>query len=206
MKIIKPLHLNSDDPDLYDKLSGLESAYYLDFQLQSVLNCLHYLCTKGIGGEWGNKCEYYHFYTDHLLFSMGQISNRFIINDKTDNASMKALKQTNQKNYVFSSVQYPILADKRARNAIEHIDERNHKIIMEKKGVGGFCVIDDETDTELANKLRNKKETQPYILDLVNNELLIRYSNEDLVISLGEIKKEILALRTSVREYFESLY
>lgn len=201
----KVLRIDPDDPNWFGKASGFEAAYYLDFQIASALNCLQRFQNSNIGNEWRNKYEYYHFYSDHLLFSMGQIATRFLESNK-DSPKIKTRKKINCQKFCFSKSDYPILSEKRVRNVIEHIDERNQKIILEKKAVGGFCLIDDETDFKLANTILNQKETQPYILDLVNNEILVRCNTEDLVVDLEALKNELIALRNSVNSFMESLY
>lgn len=178
-----------------------EANYYLDFQIFSALKSLDYLNSKCEESEWNNKCQYYHYYTDHLLYSIGQISNRFIIG-KFDNSFTQNRKNANRRNFEFDEDKYPIISDKSARNMVEHIDERNQDIIKNRNGVGGFCLIDVDTNSELVDKLKNKKATQPYTLDLINKELLIRNKEDDLVISLDALRTELATLQKSVQALF----
>lgn len=178
-----------------------EANYYLDFQIFSALKSLDYLNSKCEESEWKNKCQYYHYYTDHLLYSIGQISNRFIIG-KFDNSFTQNRKNANRRNFEFDEDKYPIISDKSARNMVEHIDERNQDIIKNHNGVGGFCLIDVDTNSELVDKLKNKKATQPYTLDLINKELLIRNKEDDLVISLDALRTELATLQKSVQALF----
>lgn len=178
-----------------------EANYYLDFQIFSALKSLDYLNSKCEESEWKNKCQYYHYYTDHLLYSIGQISNRFIIG-KFDNSFTQNRKNANRRNFEFDEDKYPIISDKSARNMVEHIDERNQDIIKNRNGVGGFCLIDVDTNSELVDKLKNKKATQPYTLDLINKELLIRNKEDDLVISFDALRTELATLQKSVQALF----
>jgi hypothetical protein len=179
-----------------------ESAYYLNFQIQSALASLHHLTNYADSFEWENRCQYYHFYSDHLLYSWGQITSRFI-SVKKAKALYCERKECNRNNYRFTERDYPLLSSKRARNVIEHIDEYNADIIKEKHGVGGFNLIDANTEESLKKLLREMRELHPYTLDLLTNELYIRYKKEDLTINLEELKKELLSLLSRVRSFLE---
>ena len=179
-----------------------ESAYYLNFQIQSALASLHHLANYDDSFEWENRCQYYHFYTDHLLYSWGQITSRFI-SVKKANALYCERKECNKNNYRFTESDYPLLSSKRARNVIEHIDEYNADIIKEKQGVGGFNLIDAATGESLKKRLCETRDQHPYTLDLLTNELYIRYKDEDLTISLEKLKDELLSLLSRVRTFIE---
>ena len=187
------LHPNGAYVDDGSQAYEIESAYYLDFQIQSALTSMKLFYTSIDESVWNSKYQYYHYHSDHLLFSMGQIANRFI--GKKD----EGRKRTNRENFRFSENDYPLLSNKAPRNAIEHIDERNVEIIKKKQGVGGFNAIDKDTPSELADTLRTKRDINPYVLDLVSGELLIRDGNNDLTIRLEELEKELLSLQQSVK-------
>ena len=179
-----------------------ETSYYLNFQIVSALASLKKIESFNDNYGWENLCQYYHYYTDHLLFSIGQIANRFQVNNK-DSEKEKERKNLNRGNYQFSEDRYPLLSDKKARNVVEHIDEYNHKIIENNRGVGGFNLIDASTDSALVDILRTNRHTHPYTLDLLSHELFIRRNNEDLTISLEKLKSELLTLRESVKSFME---
>lgn len=181
-----------------------ESAYYLSFQIVSALISLDYLNNYRDDLVWKSKYTYYHYYTDHLLFSVGMITNRFVITDKDKGLNL-ARKEANRQNYKFTEDKYPILSDKRARNVIEHIDEYNQRIIKQKNGVGGFNVIDENASPELLNALHNRKDVHPYTIDLINQELLIRRNTTDLVIKLDSLKDELKSLHENVRSFADFL-
>ena len=175
-----------------------EAVYYLNFQITSALSSLDHLSTLcNDGFVWENKYEYYHYYSDHLMFSIGQIANRFVPSGK-DNQEKKERKKRNRNSFQFTQEQFPILSDKRARNVIEHIDERDTLVIQKHNGVGGFNVIDDDVEDELATFLLNNKETHIYTLDLESEELLIRDKDEDLVVNFEKLRAELLSLQENV--------
>lgn len=178
-----------------------ESAYYLNFHILSALVSIEHLFCFEPSELWENKCQYYHYYTDHLLFCIGQIANRFVIGNS--NGLRLDRKKKNRDNYRFTDERYPILSNKDARNAIEHIDERNQQIIAAKNGVGGFNLIDNDTAPNLEMILREKKDLHPYTLDLKKNEILIRSNNIDWIISITELKAELESLLHSVRDFRE---
>jgi len=179
-----------------------ESAYYLNFHILSALVSIEHLSCFEPSELWENKCQYYHYYTDHLLFCIGQIANRFVIGNS--NGLRLERKTKNRDNYRFTDEKYPILSNKDARNVIEHIDERNQQIIMSRNGVGGFNLIDAETPSELVTTLREKTDLHPYTLDLIKNELLIRSKDSDLVINIDDLKSELGSLHNDVK-YFRSI-
>jgi len=187
--------------DCGDMAFEIETTYYLNFQILSSLVSLERLDLYDDRFWWENRFQYYHYYCDHLLFSIGQISNRFIITSRDRNHTIKERKRFNSTNYQFVEHVFPILSDKRARNMMEHIDEHNQSIIESHHGVGGFNLIDTETDSDLANDLRSRRDTHPYTLDLVRRELLLRWKNDDVTISLEKLRDELLALQSNVKSF-----
>ena len=123
-----------------------ETSYYLNFQIISALASLAKIDSFNDSYGWENPCQYYHYYTDHLLFSIGQITNRFQVNNR-DSEKEKERKTLNRGNYQFSEDRFPLLSDKKARNVVEHIDEYNLNIIESNRGVGGFNLIDASTES-----------------------------------------------------------
>lgn len=186
--------------DCGDKAYEAETTYYLNFHIISAIASKERLVKFEDQFSWENKCQYYHYYCDHLLFSIGQISNRFIVGKK-DKPLVCARKKQNRINYHFSEKDYPILSNKNARNTIEHIDEYNQHIIANYRGVGGFNMISEDTDLKLIQDLRGNRSIYPYTLDLINNELLINRKDEDVSIALDSLHSELLQLQKSVKEF-----
>ena len=193
--IAKGAYVESDD-----KAYEVESAYYLDFQITSALVSISRLSSYKEEQEWENKCQYYHYYCDHLLYSMGQITNRFL-NKYQDNNNIRQRKQYNRNNFQFTEEEFPILSDSRARNMIEHIDEYNQVIIDKNAVVGGFNTIDSETDPAIANVIRTQRETYPYTLDLINVSILIHKKSDNVTVPLDKLKKELIDLQSRVKEF-----
>lgn len=179
-----------------------ECTYYLNFHIVSAIASIEKLREYCPAPVWENRCQYFHYYTDHLLFSLGQIANRLVITDNDKGLSLER-KKCNRGNYLFSEEHYPILSDKRARNMMEHIDERNQKIIKDQSGVGGFNVIEADTPPELAERLRTRTDLQPYTLDWVNFGLIVRDKSDDIFIDLDQLMEELSALRKSVQSFKE---
>ena len=74
-----------------------ETSYYLNFQIISALASLAKIDSFNDSYGWENPCQYYHYYTDHLLFSIGQITNRFQVNNR-DSEKEKERKTLNRGN------------------------------------------------------------------------------------------------------------
>lgn len=184
-----------------EKAYEVEVCYYLNFYIESALisiKKIRELESNDIA-LFGNKYQYYHYYTDHVLFAMGQINNRFK-STKNDSNSLRERKQANRKNFKFAEEQYPILSDKNGRNTIEHIDEYNQMTIDALNGVGGFNVIGLETDDELIQCLRTNRSTHPYTLDLVGERILIFRKGAEIDISVLELERELNSLKKNVED------
>ncbi|MDY5948889.1 MAG: hypothetical protein SPJ42_06590 [Oscillospiraceae bacterium] len=189
------------DTSVKEKSYEIETSYYLEFQIKSALISIDKLrCFSE--NSFDNKYQYYHFYTDHLLYSLGQIANRFIVNDK-DNGVVLERKKANCRDFEFNAEKYPNLSDKTGRNTIEHIDEHNQKIIEKRKGVGGFNLIDNETETDLINVFKSQRQFHPYTLDLIAFEILIFRNEKEIDISILELEKELKCLYNRVQYVIE---
>lgn len=185
--------------DSGEKAYEKESCYYIEFQIISSLASIEYITNENIDcSAFNNKFQYYHYYCDHLMYSLGQISNRFIINDRNDKGINLERKQMNIKNFFFDKDTFPILSNKQAKNTIEHIDEFNNEIISRNNGVGGFNVIDKETSEEFVNAIDN--DMHIYTLNLVKREILVIRKQEKIVINLDELKNELLTLKEKVSD------
>lgn len=183
-----------------------ESCYYLDFQIRSALFSIDRLLSESKEQkQFKNKCQYYHYYTDHLIYTLGQISARFVITSKDKGINLER-KQANIQNFSFSSDSYPILSDRDARNTIEHIDEHNQKIIKESKGVGGFNLIDSDTSEELVEFFRTNRSTHPYTLDLLTHKILVVRKGKNVEINLDNLKAELLLLKEKVEYFHDIIY
>ena len=149
------------------------------------------------------KAQYYHYYTDHLLYSLGQIAERFRGSNNPNSSNDYFVRRSaNRNNYGFDKNNYPILSNKAFRNTIEHIDEHNIEVIKKHDVVGGFNTIDEETPQELKDTLRNKRDTQTYTLDLLLKQLYIERNETPLTMRLDDLKKEILDLKKKVDDFW----
>lgn len=70
-------------------------------------------------------------------------------------------------------------------------------------GVGGFNLIETNTDSNLIDYLRKNRDSHPYTLDLIRKEILIFRSGKTIDISIDNLKAELLKLRTSVKYFIE---
>ena len=146
--------------------------------------------------EFTNQCVYYHIYIDLLMNAIGLIINRF---KQWENSSAK-IKEASKKNcaeYEFNSNNYPNLNNKDFRNFIEHIDERNEKLIESNKYFGTFNVIHEKLDKKTYTDLTNPEKPQNNILNLNDFTYTIldvennKVSYKLKTISLLELKSEL---------------
>lgn len=187
--------------DTGEKSYEVEVVYYLKFYIESALISIKKLRSMETDDNslFGDKYQHYHYYTDHIMFSVGQISSRFIF-AKKDSKGLRNRKKANRTNFEFNKEQYPILSDKNGRNTIVHIDEYNQKTINKLKGVGGFNLIDSETDAELVEFLKTNRRTHPYTLDLIGERILIFRKGAEIDISIIDLERELNLLKKSVEE------
>lgn len=193
-------YINTPD-DAYEA----ETSYYLHFQLVSALISLDHIynCKYSDSDLFESKAQYYHYYTDHLLYSLGQIAERFresLDPNKTNDYFVR--RAENRNNYGFDKNNYPILSNKAFRNTIEHIDEHNIEVIKKHDAVGGFNTIDENTSKELTNTLRNKRDTHTYTLDLLLKQLYIERNETPLTMQLDDLKQELLDLKKKVDDFW----
>ena len=106
-----PLIANGVYAECDDKSYEIETTYYLDFQIASALFSIQQLFSATDISVWRNKCQHYHYYSDHLLYSIGQITDRFVVTDKDRGLKLER-KEMNCKNYQFLEGDYPLLSDK----------------------------------------------------------------------------------------------
>ncbi len=192
--------------DTGDKAFEAETSYYLQFQINSSLVSIDYITNCRYNNSvFNSKAEYYHYYLDHLLYSIGQISTRFkpVNNNKPNAKEINERVTTNCKNYQFDENKYPILSNKQFRNTVEHIDEYNIGTILKYKGVGGFNYIDVETDKDLIEVLRKDRAKHIYTLDLLVGEVYIQRGDKELSLNINLLKSELEELKISVDSLLE---
>lgn len=183
----------------------LETSYYLHFQLVSALISLEHIynCKYSNNDLFESKAQYYHYFTDHLLYSLGQIAERFKeCNGSNSTNDYFVRRSANRNNYGFDKNDYPILSNKAFRNTIEHIDEHNVKVIKKHDAVGGFNTIDEDTPEKLKDTLRNKRHTHTYTLDLLLKQLYIERNGTSLTMKLDDLKQEIIDLKQKVDDFW----
>ena len=186
-----------------DVANEAETTYYLRFYINSALISLYMISNYNSKDDniYESKGQYYHFYVDHLLYSMGQISERFRLSKKCKKNEYDERRIINRKNYQFSDKEFPILSNKDFRNTIEHIDEHNINVIAEYTGVGGFNYIDDSTSESLNDKLLSKRINHIYTLNLRKNEVYITRNGNELTLDLTSLKAELNHLMENANSF-----
>ncbi len=197
-----PLNAQGLYIDNGEKPYEVEAAYYLNYYIISALAAMEYIDSGFPHHEtvFDNRIQYYHYHSDHLLYAVGQISNRFIIVEKDSGLKLER-KKANRANCRFDDTVFPILSNKKARNTIEHIDEYNQGIIADMHGVGGFNLIDSTCDSKLLDTLYNRKDTHIYTLDLLKRKIYITRKGEKITIDMVALKNELLTLQGNVNNF-----
>lgn len=103
-----------------DEAHELETSYYLHFQLVSALISLDHIynCKYSDSNLFESEAQYYHYYIDHhyidhLLYSLGQIAERFRESNNPNSSNDYFVRRSaNRNNYGFDKNNYPILSNK----------------------------------------------------------------------------------------------
>ena len=148
--------------------------------------------------EFSNRCVYYHFYVDNLLNAIGHIRRRFFNN----NANQERIERNKKEyNYILINEQgkeiynYPIIGDNSIRNFIEHIDEKDEKLMDIGMYYGSFNVIYKGMNQQTKINLLNDKNKQNNLLNLLTKEykiLTVQDKNiKEYKLDLVGLKKEL---------------
>lgn len=178
-----------------------ETTYYLKYNIEKALYSLNKIMkSENNYDEFSNRCVYYHFYIDNVLNAVGHIRRRFV-NDKAS----KSRIERNKREYDYSSVDnegniicnYPIISSKEIRNFIEHIDEKDEKLMKLKMYNGTFNVIYKGMNKKIEKDLLSDTRKQNNLLNLITKEyniLTIKGEDNDVreyKINLSELIKEL---------------
>lgn len=178
-----------------ENIYQMENWYYIKYNTKKALYALDKLFDN-YNGEIQEKCFYYHVYLDLLFEAIGMIINRFNPQKKKGNIVLQA--ENNCIEYDFSKEKYPLLNDKKFRNFIEHIDEKDETLSDNKLFFGMFNLIYPDMDTKLKKELLDAKKQQNNLLNLENMTytILNSYNNKikKKTIDLNELKKELIEI------------
>lgn len=191
------------------------TTYHLKYFISSALITLDLILNpdRQLIERFDNSAQYYRYHLDHLFYLLGQINDRLI--NKRGRDSFKIKKEyinLNRNNYRFSEQEFPIISNKTPRNLIEHLDERNLTTLNEKQGVGGFNVIQPDSDPDMVASIKNNRNLYPYNLDLVERKVLFFNAQEknpslkQFDIDIYKLKSELTKLDKNVQALDSLLY
>ena len=174
-----------------------EHCYYIRYNTKKALYALDKLCND-YNGDIQEKCFYYHVYLDLLFEAVGLIINRFKLKKEMENKNIGIQIKNNCQEYDFTEERYPLLNDKKFRNFIEHIDEKDAMLIENEKYFGTFNLIYHNMDVKLKKELLDTEKQQNNLLNLeeMTYTILNSYNNEikKKTINLIELKKELIEI------------
>lgn len=188
-----------------DFTEHFETTYYLKYNIEKALYSLNKILQSKIDySEFSNRCVYYHFYIDNVLNSIGHIRRRFFNNE----ANSDRIKR-NRKEYDYSSIDnngklicnYPIIGNNEIRNFIEHIDEKDERLMNMGLYNGSFNVIYKGMNQKVKSDLLSSEKKQNNLLNLITKEYKIMTINnktnylEEHKIDLIKLKNELEKLK-----------
>ena len=185
-----------------------ESAYYLKYNSAKGIYAIEKLF-EIFEGNTQEKCFYYHMYLDLLFQSVGMIINRFKPHKRSGNLFEQA--KSNRIEYDYNKNNYPLLNNKSFRNFIEHIDERDEKLIDNNMYNGTFNLIYPNMDIKTKKELLNSVKPHNNLLNLEDMTYTILDSdNKDVpniekkIININELKEELIKINkisTTIWDY-----
>lgn len=172
-----------------------ESAYYLKFNSEKALYAIDQLKQEYKGVSLADKCFHYHVYVDLLFEAVGLIYNRFVCTRRNAPANVLKLQQMNRQQYEFDESRFPLLHDKSFRNFIEHINERDERLVDSNNYFGTFNMIFSGMDMNTRKDLLKTDKPQNNLLNLEDMSYTILESNGGAVtqktISILQLETEI---------------
>lgn len=191
----------------------VETTYQLKYYILAALVSINCILepVENMIDKFENEIQFYRYYVDNLFYYLGLINERFVcksnIRDKgLDQEKVNRIAH-NKINYQFTELDFNILSNKRPRNIIEHLDERNVKTILDNNGVGGFNVIFSGHDSEVVESIRRNRKYYPYILDLHNKKVLFydaqakQNEAKQFEIDISELQNELRKLEKNVKSF-----
>lgn len=120
-----------------------ETTYYLKYNIEKALYSLDKILISKIDySVFSNRCTYYHFYIDNLVSAIGHIGKRFTYNMRDSIDDNRVDRNKFEYNYETNGVcNYPNLINKKIRDFMEHIDEKDEYLIKVRMYYGAFNVI-----------------------------------------------------------------
>lgn len=170
-----------------------ESAYYIKFNSAKAMYAFKKLKSE-FCGTTEEKCFYYHVYLDLLFEATGLVSSRFIRKNNV-NANVKQMIEYNRQQYEFDESNYPLLNNRFFRNFIEHIDEKDEKLVEKEGFFGTFNLIFPGMDEETRKELLRKDKPQNNLLNIEDmTYTILRVQNNALMpnrICLNQLENEL---------------
>lgn len=188
----------------------VETTYQLRYYVSSALISIDYILlpVEEMMVRFENKVEYYRYHIDCLFNFLGLINDRFLYKSSGKDRDLQEKKKErvklNKNNYQFTEQEFSILSDKIPRNIIEHLDERNVKTMIVNKGVGGFNVIFEDSDSDMVAAITSHREFYPYTLDLVNKRMLF-YNTQAKTSDAKEFDIDILELQEELQKLKQNI-
>lgn len=207
--VTKGVYIDSGEERPYE----VETTYQLKYYISSALISIDYILdsVEEMMSKFENRVQYYRYYVDSLFYFLGLINDRFFCKPNNRDAVSQEKKQErvalNRRNYQFMEQDFGVLSNKIPRNIIEHLDERNVKTMVESRGVGGFNVIFEDSDSDMVAAITSHREFYPYYLDLINKKVLFyniqakAENAKEFEVDILELQKELKTLKQYVNDF-----
>ena len=170
--------------------------------------------------EFSNKCVYYHFYIDSLLNAIVHIRRRFDDTRYNIKKNEKLYRHINRNKEMYRYINegkkeewnYPTIHNSSTiRNFVEHINEKNAKLIEADTYYGCFNVVYEGMDLNTKEELRSNEKKQNNLLYLINKEYRIltvkdeKKKVEEYKLDLLELEKELKEMKAINDQIWEKL-
>lgn len=204
------------DGEVGEKPFEAATAYQLSYYVSSALITLDLIQNpdENMMGRFPYVARYYRYYVDQLFYLLGQISSRFMKKRKQKDEcktehnecnEQNERNERNRRNYEFSKDTFKILSNRKPRNLIEHLDERNIRITNAYGIVGGFNVVREGSPPDVVESVTKNRKNYPYTLNLIDGKVMFCEPKSDQIttydIYLKDIETELLMLQKNIEDF-----
>lgn len=185
-----PTQEQFDNEDKY----RFESTYYIRYNAKRALYAMSKL--KDQANEENPDVFICHVYLDMLLEASGAVRRRFCTDGDLSNERLQQYLN-NCKEYEYDDSAFPVLCRiYTVRNSVEHIDERDDRLIENDSFYGTFNAIHSCMEQEMVDGLTDSSKPQNNLLDIdsMTFTTFVRKGGKHLAresISLTKLEQEL---------------
>lgn len=200
----------TEEQDDTDWKYHFESTYYIRYNVKKALYALDRL--EALAKEAEPDVFVCHVYLDLLLEACGMLRKWFtpVVDEKRMTANRRSQYKKNQNEYGYGDDSYPVMCNVyKIRNFVEHIDERDDRLIEGKTYHGTFNVIYAGMDTSMRDGLSDENKPQNNLLDLETMTYKAFEQTNDgpriISVNLQDLGKELMRIHQKANQQWNRI-